>query len=155
MSFIEKNLSANERILYKGKIHWFIYARGLFFIILGLLVGTASYAAAGFLVFVGVISLLMALMVATSSEFAVTNRRVVLKTGVVKRRFTELQLNRSEGLLVEEGLMGRMLGYGSVKITSGGVTEKFPMLAKPFEFKKQINNAIEGSFNVNVNPATY
>jgi uncharacterized membrane protein YdbT with pleckstrin-like domain len=71
---------------------------------------------------------------------------VILKTGLLKRKFCEIQLNKSEGLQIEEGVIGRMLGYGSVKITSGGVTEVFSPIAKPFELKRQVNNAIEGSF---------
>jgi uncharacterized membrane protein YdbT with pleckstrin-like domain len=146
MRFIEKNLSANERILYKAKIHWFIYVRGLFFIILGFLVGKASPAASGFLFLVGLVIILMAVIVAQTTEFAVTNRRVVLKTGVTSRKVTELQLNKSEGLQISEGIIGRMFGYGTVKVTTGGVAESVRFLAKPFEFKKQVNNAIEGAF---------
>ena len=73
---------------------------------------------------------------------------------MLKRQFAELQLNRSDGLIVEQGILGRILNFGTIKITSGGIVEKFPLLAKPFEFKKQVNNAVEGSFNPNVNPLT-
>jgi uncharacterized membrane protein YdbT with pleckstrin-like domain len=115
-------------------------------VVLGVLIGSASYAACGFLFTIGVCSLIIAFIVDQSSEFAVTNKRVILKTGFIKRKFCEIQLNKSEGLQIEEGVMGRMLGYGKVRITSGGVVEIFSPIAKPFEFKKQINNAIEGSF---------
>lgn len=146
MSFIEKNLSTNERILYKSKLHWIIYIRGLFLAVLGLLVGSASYSACGFLVFIGVLSLITAFIVDKSSEFAVTNKRVILKTGLLSRKFCEIQLNKSEGLQIEEGVLGRMFGYGKMRVSSGGVIEVFSPIAKPFEFKRQINNAIEGSF---------
>ncbi len=149
MSFIEKNLSNNELVLYKAKLHWIIYLRGVFWAVLGLLIGSASYAACGLLFIVGVISFIMAIITDQSSEFVVTNKRVILKTGLIKRKFCEIQLNKSEGLQIEEGMLGRVLGFGKVRITSGGVVEVFSPIAKPFEFKKQINNAIEGSFNIN------
>lgn len=152
MSFIEKNLSANERIVYKAKLHWFIYLRGVLLVALALLIGKSSYAACGFLFSIGVISLFIAFMVDRSSEFAVTNKRVILKTGFMKRKFCEIQLNKSEGLQIEEGIMGRILSFGKLKITSGGVIEVFSPVAKPFEFKKQVNNAIEGSFNTDAPP---
>ncbi|MCO5935127.1 PH domain-containing protein [Mucilaginibacter sp. RB4R14] len=91
----------------------------------------------------------MTIITYQSSEFVVTNKRVILKTGLIKRKFCEIQLNKSEGLQIEEGMLGRVLGFGKVRITSGGVVEVFSPIAKPFEFKKQINNAIEGSFNIN------
>jgi uncharacterized membrane protein YdbT with pleckstrin-like domain len=120
-----------------------------FLAVLGLLIGSASYAACGLLVTVGFISFTMAFIVGKSSEFAVTNKRVILKTGLLRRKFCEIQLNKSEGLQIEEGMFGRMFGYGKVRITSGGVIEVFSPIAKPFELKKQVNNAIEGSFNLN------
>jgi len=149
MSFIEKNLSNNEQIVYRGKIHWYIYLRCIFFFILGLLTSGVSVALAGFLFFIGIVSFFLALMLASSTEFAVTNKRVVLKTGVLKRKLIELQLNKSEGLKIEQGIVGRVFNFGTIKITSAGVTENYSYLSKPFEFKRQVNNAIEGSFTTN------
>jgi uncharacterized membrane protein YdbT with pleckstrin-like domain len=147
MSFIEKNLSANEQILYKGKIHWYIYLRCVIFFIIGFLTSDVSMGFAGFMFFLGIISLILAIMNASSTEFAITNKRVILKTGVLKRKFIELQLNKSEGLRIEQGIIGRIFNFGTIKITSAGVTEDFKYLTKPFEFKKRVNNAIEGAFN--------
>jgi len=151
MSFIEKNLSANERICYVGKIHWYIYLRGIFFIALGFAASGASTTLGGFLVIVGILSLIFATVMASSTEFAVTNKRVILKTGALKRKFIELQLNKSEGLRIEQGIMGRIFNFGTIKINSAGVTENFGYLAKPFQFKKEVNNAVENSF-ASLNP---
>jgi uncharacterized membrane protein YdbT with pleckstrin-like domain len=102
----------------------------------------------------GVVVLLIAIMIGRSSEFAITNKKVMLKTGVFSRKLVELQLNKSEGLQVSQGILGRLFNFGTIKITSGGVVEKFAFLANPFEFKKQVNNAIEGSFAVGGSPVT-
>jgi uncharacterized membrane protein YdbT with pleckstrin-like domain len=159
MSFIEKNLANNERIVYKAKLHWVIYLRGILLIAFGFLFGASAkdsqglMAFGGFLVFCGIISLISAYMKASSSEFVVTNRRVMLKTGVLKRHFIELQLNRADGLSVDQGIMGRIMDYGSIIVVSGGSREVFSPIAGPYEFKKQINNAIEGSFAPIQNPS--
>ncbi len=145
----------NERINYTGKIHWFIYFRGVFFIILGVLASSASRSAGNFLIFVGLLSFVFSFLIARSSEFAVTNKRVILKTGIMKRQLIELQLNRAEGLQVEQGIFGRIFNFGSIRITSGGVIEKFSLLANPFEFKKMVNTAVEGSFTGNTGQASY
>ena len=160
MSFIEKNLANNEKIVYRATLHWWIYARGILLFILGIVIAKAAgsneggSAFGGLLCFAGIISLISALMRARSSEFAVTNRKVILKTGVLKRKLVELQLNRAEGLRVDQGILGRILNYGSLVVTSGSVTESFSPIAKPYEFKKQINNAIEESFSMVQNPVT-
>ncbi|MDB5136303.1 MAG: rane-flanked domain [Mucilaginibacter sp.] len=154
MSFIEKNLASNEKIVYTTGLHWWVYFKNILLLVLGIIfvrssggIGAAESFGA-FLVFVGLIGSVYAFFVSKSSEFAITNKRVILKTGILKRKLVELQLNKAEGLRVEQGIIGRMFNFGSIKITSGGVTESFSPLAKPFDFKKQVNNAVEGSFVV-------
>ena len=151
MSFIEKNLANNEKIVYKGSLHWWIYMRNVLLIVLGIIIcssakSNGANAVGGILVFFALIGLLGAYMRSKSSEFVVTNRRIMLKTGVLKRKLVELQLNRAEGLGVDQGIVGRMLNFGSIVVTSGGVKEVFSPIAQPYEFKKQVNNAIEESF---------
>ena len=116
MSFIEKNLATNEKIIYTTGLHWWIYFKNVLLIILGIIFvrssgGTGAASSIGaILAFIGVIGLVYAFLVAKSAEFAVTNKRVILKTGMLKRKLVELQLNRAEGLSVEEGLIGRIFG---------------------------------------------
>lgn len=157
MSFIEKNLANNERIIYKGTLHWWIYMKNILLIALGIIIisgakSNAGNGIGGVIVFFALIGLTGAYMRSKSSEFVVTNRRIMLKTGVLKRKLVELQLNRAEGLMVDQGIIGRIFNYGSIIVTSGGVREVFSPIAQPYEFKKQVNNAIEESFTPINNP---
>lgn len=157
MSFIEKNLANNEKIVYKGNLHWWIYMKNILLIVFGvIIINTAKNnlgsGVGGVLVMIALIGLVGAYMRSKSSEFVVTNRRIMLKTGVLRRKLVELQLNRAEGLSVDQGIIGRMFNFGSIIVTSGGVKEVFSPIAKPYEFKKQVNNAIEESFAPINNP---
>jgi uncharacterized membrane protein YdbT with pleckstrin-like domain len=158
MSFIEKNLANNEKIVYKGNLHWWIYMKNILLIVLGIIIINAAKSnvgsgVGGLFVIFALIGLIGAYMRSRSSEFVVTNRRIMLKTGALKRKLVELQLNRAEGLMVDQGIIGRMFNYGSIIVTSGGVREVFSPIAQPYEFKKQVNNAIEESFTPINNPA--
>lgn len=158
MSFIEKNLANNEKIVYTGNLHWWIYAKNILLIVLGFIIISAAKnnfgsGVGGLFVIFAIIGLIGAYMRSKSSEFVITNRRIMLKTGVLKRKLVELQLNRAEGLRVDQGILGRILNYGSIIVTSGGVKEVFSPIAEPFEFKKQVNNAIEESFTPINNPS--
>jgi len=158
MSFIEKNLANNEKIVYKGNLHWWIYMKNILLIVLGIIIISAAKSnvgsgVGGLFVIFALIGLIGAYMRSRSSEFVVTNRRIMLKTGALKRKLVELQLNRAEGLMVDQGIIGRMFNYGSIIVTSGGVREVFSPIAQPYEFKKQVNNAIEESFTPINNPA--
>jgi uncharacterized membrane protein YdbT with pleckstrin-like domain len=65
-------------------------------------------------------------------DFAVTNKRVMMKVGVFRTRSVELLLSRIEAVAVDQRLMGRMFGYGDIIVTgSGGTKESFSYIQSP------------------------
>jgi uncharacterized membrane protein YdbT with pleckstrin-like domain len=159
MGSIEKNLSVNERIIYLTQLHWLIYVRGIILITLGI-IGAFSKSEEidttfdVILIVAGVLWLVRAALVVNLSEFAVTNKRVVLKTGLLNKQLVDLQLDGAKRLVVTQGIIGKIFNFGSIKITSDGVTESFNQIASPFEFKKQVDNTIEQSFVVKPNSSS-
>lgn len=85
---------------------------------------------------------------ATSSEFAVTNKRVMIKVGALQRHTLEVLLQRVEGVGVDQGVLGRMLGYGSISVSgTGGTKEGFDHIDNPLEFRRQVLSAADSSTN--------
>ena len=77
---------------------------------------------------------------------AVTDKRVIVKVGVASRTTFELLLSKVESIGVEESMMGRILGYGTVVVRgTGGTPEPFDRVAHPIEFRKQVQQRIEKS----------
>ncbi len=73
-----------------------------------------------------------------SDEFAITNRRVIIKTGLISRNTFEMNLSKIESVNVDQSILGRILGYGTIRIVgSGGTKEEFPNIRKPLEFRKK------------------
>ena len=113
-------------------------------------VGEASLA--GSLRWLGAGSLLVAaiffgigLVRRNATEMAVTNKRVIVKSGIADRRTIELLLPRIESIAVEEPALGRLLGYGTVIVRgTGGTPEIFPQIARPLEFREQVQRQIAG-----------
>ena len=100
---------------------------------------------AAFLV-VGLIFVARGVLVRNATEMTVTNKRVFVKVGLAARRTIELLLSRVESIGVEESVMGRMLGYGTVIVHgTGGTPEVFNMIAHPLEFRTQVQQQIEKS----------
>src|SRR6185369_4260690 len=78
-----------------------------------------------------------------SSEFAVTDKRVIIKVGWIRRRTLETMLAKVEGVGVDQTLTGRMLGFGTITVTgTGGTKEEFDRIADPLEFRRQVQSAI-------------
>jgi uncharacterized membrane protein YdbT with pleckstrin-like domain len=96
--------------------------------------------------FVGFIFVVRGILWRNATEMTVTNKRVFVKVGLAARRTIELLLSRVESIGVEESMMGRMLGYGTVIVHgTGGTPELFNMIAHPLEFRTQVQQQIEKS----------
>ena len=81
-------------------------------------------------------------MTRRTSEYAVTNKRVIAKEGWLSRRTVEMNLPRIESLAVQQGMGGRMLGYGTVDVIgTGGTRERFSRIGAPLEFRRAVQEA--------------
>ncbi|HTV59444.1 MAG TPA: PH domain-containing protein [Verrucomicrobiae bacterium] len=75
----------------------------------------------------------------TATEVGVSNKRVLIKTGLFSRRSIEVLLPKVESIGVDESVFGRMLGYGTVIVRgTGGTFETFAMIAHPNELRRQV-----------------
>jgi uncharacterized membrane protein YdbT with pleckstrin-like domain len=164
LSYAEKHLIAGETVQYETRLHWIVMlghaliAAILAIIGVSLLItpwssvkgGEASFASP--LRWAGAASLVIAaiflgvgLVRRSATEMAVTNRRVIVKSGLANRRTIELLLPRIESIAVEEPALGRLLGYGTVILRgTGGTPEVFSQIARPLEFREQVQRQIAG-----------
>lgn len=164
MSYVQKHLIEGETIIYETRLHWIVLIGP---VLLGVMLGltglgmfvlsgrTAAdqYTAHQSLMIMGAIFLFGALIFVVrgilwrnATEMTVTNKRVFIKVGLAARRTIELLLSRVESIGVEETVMGRMFGYGTVTVHgTGGTPEVFNMVAYPLEFRTQVQQQIEKS----------
>jgi uncharacterized membrane protein YdbT with pleckstrin-like domain len=130
MGYVDKNIAADENILYRAEIHWIVYKPAIALLILF----TALFGAAAarpelnkYSAMVGGIGLLVALVAfiqawidRMTTEIAVTTRRVIVKVGLIRRTVMEMHANRIESLVVRQSVFGRILDYGTVIVKGTG-----------------------------------
>ena len=163
MGYIENNLVPGEQVIYKTGYHWIV----IFWSIVLSLIFAALGAAALYEAFSngeradyrqafeigGSVSLIVAAIILmqgivrrNATEVAVSNKRVLIKTGVLARKSIEVLLGKVESIGVQESAMGRMLGYGSVVVRgTGGTFETFHNISHPDEFRRQVQGQIGNS----------
>lgn len=82
------------------------------------------------------------MIVKATTEIAITTERLVYKKGLIARHVGELNIDRIEGVSVNQGAFGRIFGYGVVIIRGMGVGEvTLPPIEAPIEFRRVINEA--------------
>ena len=92
----------------------------------------------------GLVFLVRAWILYRSTEFAVTDKRIIAKTGLISRSTAEMFLDKVESLQVEQTVMGRVLGYGTVTIRGTGATlEPIRNISAPLELRKQFMQAAD------------
>ena len=147
MSYIQNNLQAGEEIKYKADIHWYIFAYPVILLLLSAFFSSAQtglfYYVSILLLLSGLFQLIKRILLKMGAEYVVTNKKVILKSGILNRDALELVLNICEGIRINQSLMGRMLGFGSIVVTTGGVTNKFDFITNPIKFRNEINAQIQ------------
>lgn len=162
MSYVESNLIPGEVLIFQTRLHWIVMlghiVLGCILLIPGILLlyyafsrsgidaGTVRVMQAGgaVLILCGVVALVIGVIRRNATEMAVTNRRVVIKIGLVSRKTIEMLLNKIETIEVRETMIGRLMGYGTiVVIGTGGTPEPFHRIAHPTQFRNQVQQQIE------------
>jgi uncharacterized membrane protein YdbT with pleckstrin-like domain len=120
-SYVQGNLLQGENVVYEAKLHWIIFV---------------SIRA--------VLTLFLAPLIETlTSEFAITNKRIIIKVGFISRKTLEMNLQKIESITVDQTILGRILGYGTIMVIgTGGTKEPFCNIVDPLEFRKQYQQVV-------------
>ncbi|MCF8383573.1 MAG: PH domain-containing protein [Chlorobium sp.] len=159
MGYVEKNLMQGEKLYARATLHWTVFGKAILFMALsvGLMIfsyratldGSTELSSAAW--YTGVVILVAGLWFTgeafvkrQSTELAVTSKRVIAKFGFIRRSTIELNHSKVESFHVEQGVLGRMLGYGTLSIngTGGGITP-IPGIGDPLGFRRKAMEAID------------
>lgn len=147
MSYINKNLQPDEAIIFRAELHPFIFVKPIILSLFGFFFYSIQMPVVHYtgvaLLLAGIYHLIKRMLLKMGTEYIVTNKRVILKSGVLSRDALELMLNKCEGLRISQSVTGRMFGFGSILVTTGGATNVFRYVTNPVKFRNEINRQIE------------
>ncbi len=132
MAYYTKVLQSDETVKVVGRLHWSIYSRA--FVVLAIAVALLVFSdrlpapdwqryglmAGGVVGVAGILLLLGAWIRRKATEIVVTDRRVIFKRGLLSRHTVEMNVGKIETVDVEQGLSGRIWGYGTLLIRGTG-----------------------------------
>lgn len=162
--YTDKLLLSDEKVVYASRLHWVIYAGGLFTICAGVVFAhfgnsvahqflPANWAkvidnslrnAALGTILIGALQLFRSFIRQISTELIITNRRVISKFGFIAATTYELMMPKVEGANIDQTVAGRILGYGTVLVKgTGGGTSPVDHIAEPARFQKCLLRMID------------
>jgi uncharacterized membrane protein YdbT with pleckstrin-like domain len=146
--YVDESLGANERVVMRGR--WPIVYWALTWLVLGAFAALAAGAfawAPGLILFplivlaIGAYFFIAPAVRMLTTEFAVTDRRVILKWGWLNRRTAELAVESVESVQLNQSIWGRLFGYGRLIVTGTGDAHiRFPPMAEPVKFRRAIES---------------
>jgi hypothetical protein len=104
MSYIDQNLTTGEQVVYQARLHWAIFISPAIFTLVGLGIlgqGTSMAIVGLIIMLIGVLRAISATTTYLTTEFAVTNRRVIGKIGLIRRQSLEVLLSKVESISVD------------------------------------------------------
>lgn len=142
-SYIDQVLIKDEQVIYRGKI-------SIVTLLPLILLGLITLPVFG----LGLVFLIMAWIKYATTELAITNKRVIAKSGLIQRKTMEMFLSKIESVQVEQGILGRIFDYGTVTISGTGIhSAPFADMAAPLEFRKHFMAAADTPSRANSPPS--
>lgn len=137
--YVDRTLLPVEHVIARARPHWAIFIAPALLGTIGVLM-----AKIGAIVIAAALAWgLFRYLAFNGTELAVTNKRVVAKSGIIRRNVIDLSLAKVEGITYHQGILGRIFGYGSILVRGTGVGQvPIPFIAEPEIFKHEVGQQL-------------
>jgi uncharacterized membrane protein YdbT with pleckstrin-like domain len=155
MSYVQSVLQPGEQVGRISSMHWIVYWPGIAVALLTAiafwfsetryLTGLWRYTAYACALVTAAL-LIQEWLEWWVTEIAVTNRRVIYKKGFIRRQTNEMNMDKVESVRIDQSILGRMLGYGTVTILGTGEGfETLRTIASPIELRNSITGTMQNA----------
>ena len=147
MSYIQQTLLPSETVIYSTRKHWVIFLAPFLLTLISIVLSLQKDTVIVFSYVFLAMAFYYWLKTMTSyitSEYAVTNKRVLIKIGFIQRQTWETLLSKIATLEVQQSILGRLLNYGTLVIQStGGGKDIFAIINNPLLFRRTVQQETE------------
>lgn len=168
-SYIDKNLGPGEVVRYTARLSLWRFPLYFFF---GGLLGVAMVislfavlsahsppppgvsAICWILLLIAILVFVWPFIARRSTELVITDKRLIVKYGLVSTQSIEIRFSKIETVRVSQGLVGKMFNYGDIVVTGTGSTfDPIRSIRDPLAFRAALSNAMEVSTANGVAPS--
>lgn len=144
MSYVHQTLLENEKIILESRMSYWAFWKPILAALVALYLSGQAFSAGSVTLGCWLFAIapnvaLYVWLVRRSTEMAVTDLRVLIKTGVVKRDTRELYLTRVEGVEVDQGVWGRLCNFGDLRVRGVGTeVATVEWASNPLRFRRAV-----------------
>jgi uncharacterized membrane protein YdbT with pleckstrin-like domain len=148
MRYVTRVLQPGEAVVYATKLHWLVYLRAILLLIICVILAAAAWSttdnhnlslALGIAALLALSAGLRAFIRRVTTELAVTDQRVIYKAGLLARHTLEMNRAKVESVTVDQTMLGRLFGYGTIIVRGTGSTlEPIRNISDPLTFRSHI-----------------
>jgi uncharacterized membrane protein YdbT with pleckstrin-like domain len=164
MSIITNNLLPDETVIYRTRKHVIIFLRPMTFLFAAIAIRFISFSTLPFfnalgrvdfpfktaltngLFAFGALLLFFTWLQFVTSEYVITDRRLIMKEGFFSRRLSETRLNAVSHITVTQTISAQLFNYGTIMINSfGGTGDQFDFIQGPSAFQKYVHSQLDSA----------
>jgi uncharacterized membrane protein YdbT with pleckstrin-like domain len=135
---------SGETVIYRAKLTKWIFLPGIIWLLLTPICSLINSTFGMYVLIFTILILFSEFINYITSEFGLTNKRIIAKTGFVRRNAFEVLLKKVEGVQVNQGITARIFGYGNIVIIgTGGSKNSAAKISRPMVYKKAIQEQLE------------
>lgn len=135
----------HDQILYTAKKHWISFVLPVIMIIIGSLgvifisFGMGIVKVIGFGLLYILYKGIVAILISLNTKVYLTETHLTISQGVFGKTITDIPLNKLEGIYLTQNLFGKILNFGSLLVSTGGVNQSY-VIKNPMELRSKIIN---------------
>ena len=131
-SYVDSVLISGETVLHRGRVSLWPHGWKILF---GILLAP---------VLIGIGLLIWVFVIYRTTEIAITNKRIIAKSGFVSRSTTEINLPKVESLQVDQNVRGRIFNYGTIIVAGAGTPNlQIHGIKDPLSFRRHFMEATD------------
>ena len=116
-----------EEFIMRAKVHWVNLLPHIFLMFW----------------YIGFLTVIPVLIRMLTTNLTLTTRHLYGKTGLIKTKSLNTPLNKINDISVSSGFLGKLLGYGTLHITSSSGSYEFKCIKHPEKFRDAVMEEIE------------
>ncbi|MDR2102968.1 MAG: PH domain-containing protein [Treponema sp.] len=165
-----KNLQKGEVVIYNPKLHWIILARPILYLIISsillviikstipsyirILNAVVDNVFRGIMVInviLSIVCLIRRIVEYCVVEYYITNKRLILKKGLLNFSLIDMPIEKVESLICVKGLLGHIFNYGTIFVSGiGGMLPRYSNIKKPYRARRVIYDIMDKSKNITI-----